>query len=64
MNLEDEFNNEIKNKLDSREFEYSEASWIKVNALIQEAQKKKKRRFFFYLLSAGIILIGTIICLQ
>lgn len=64
MNLEDEFNNEIKNKLDSREFEYSEASWIKANALIQEAQKKKKRRLFFYLLSAGTILLGTIFYFQ
>lgn len=64
MNLEEDFNNEIKNKLDSRTFEYSEASWEKANALIQDAQKKKKRRFFFYLLSAGVILIGTIISLQ
>lgn len=64
MNLEEDFNKEIKDKLDSRTFEYSEASWEKANALIQDAQKKKKRRFFFYLLSAGVILLITIFCFQ
>jgi len=64
MSLEEEFNNEIKNKLDSRSFEYHEASWEKANALIQDAQKKKKRRFFFYLLSLGVILTGIIFSLQ
>jgi hypothetical protein len=64
MNQEEEFSNEIKDKLDSRTFECSEASWEKANALIQDAQKKKKRRFFFYLFSAGAVFIGSIVCLQ
>lgn len=51
---ENEYKNDLRDKLDSRQFEANENNWLKLVPELEKLEKKKKRRFILYFFFAGI----------
>jgi hypothetical protein len=62
INEEEEFKNALNNKLNQKQFEFSEADWQNARAILAQSPEYKKRIPFLYFTLSGLLLVVSVIC--
>jgi len=61
MSSEKEFKNNLKEKLNAKEFPFDEANWLEAGKLIDASREEKKRRPFPFFIVSGIVLLVSLL---